>query len=244
MRSVRLLILGVVLALASVGAGWASTPGGLAALERYNAGDDVGAIAILDRLRAADDRARTVRVDIESAAEARRIAALALDARDKGKFSTLDIIDRYEEIVRPDPGAAWDWINLARLDEDAGQLAAAAQAAKAAAGATDGDRDRIAALNKAGDVLSAQGDLAGARKAYEETLDIARKLAAADPSSAQAQRDLAVSLRRAAMQPGSSVRWSDVAAQWRLTLTRGQLAPTDQFYLDEAERRAKAEANP
>ena len=38
------------------------------------------------------------------------------------------------------------------------------------------------------------GDGPGALAAYQESLDIARKLAAADPGSAQAQRDVSVSL--------------------------------------------------
>jgi hypothetical protein len=40
------------------------------------------------------------------------------------------------------------------------------------------------------------GDLAGALAAYQESLDIARKLAAQDPDNAQAQTDLVVSLVR------------------------------------------------
>ena len=49
-------------------------------------------------------------------------------------------------------------------------------------------------LNKVGDVKLRGGDRAGALAAYQESLDIARKLAAQDQSNAQAQRDVAVSL--------------------------------------------------
>ena len=65
----------------------AATPEGIAALAQYNAGDEIGALAILDRLRAANDAARQTQSNIANAAEARRIAGLALDARDKGKGS-------------------------------------------------------------------------------------------------------------------------------------------------------------
>ena len=58
-----------------------ATPEGVAALAQYNAGDEIGALAILDRLRAANDAARTIQSNIASAAEARRISELALDAR-------------------------------------------------------------------------------------------------------------------------------------------------------------------
>jgi tetratricopeptide (TPR) repeat protein len=44
-----------------------------------------------------------------------------------------------------------------------------------------------------GDVLRAQGDLAGALQAYRETQTILTRLAAADPSNAGWQRDLSVS---------------------------------------------------
>ena len=47
--------------------------------------------------------------------------------------------------------------------------------------------------NKVGDVLVAQGDLAGALKAYRDSLAIADRLAKSDPGNAGWQRDLSVS---------------------------------------------------
>ena len=90
----------------------ASTPQGLEALAQFNAGDELGAIAILDDMRAARDAARQVRIDIESAVEARRIAVLALEARIQGKLTTADLIARYEESPRWTPasigiGSSW-----------------------------------------------------------------------------------------------------------------------------------------
>ena len=49
-------------------------------------------------------------------------------------------------------------------------------------------------LVKNGDVKLRAGDGAGALAAYQESLDIRRKLAAAHPGDAQAQRDVSVSL--------------------------------------------------
>ena len=111
----------------------AATPEGAAALARYNAGDETGAIAILDNLRGARDAARKKRAAIESAAEGRRIATLTLDARSKGKFTTAQVIARYEEVTKLDPGVHWDWVDLGRLYQAAGNLPAALHAAKAAA---------------------------------------------------------------------------------------------------------------
>jgi hypothetical protein len=44
-----------------------------------------------------------------------------------------------------------------------------------------------------------------------------------------------------ALLPNATIRWSDVAAQWRSMRDRGMLAPTDQPILAEAERRAAGE---
>ena len=54
-------------------------------------------------------------------------------------------------------------------------------------------RERSSLLNRQGDVLRAQGDLAGALAAYRESLAVSRRLAEADPSNAGWQRDLSVS---------------------------------------------------
>ena len=101
----------------------ASSPSGAAALARFNAGDEAGALTVLDQLRAADDASRQKRADIESAAQGRRIAALALEARDRGKVTTASVIARYKNVTRLDPGVSSDWIQLGRLFVDAGQTA-------------------------------------------------------------------------------------------------------------------------
>ncbi|MFL5219476.1 MAG: tetratricopeptide repeat protein [Microvirga sp.] len=60
-------------------------------------------------------------------------------------------------------------------------------------------RDVAVSLSKTGDVLRAQGDLAGALEAYEEGLEIRRRLASVDPSHAEQRRGLFVSLARLAV---------------------------------------------
>ena len=86
----------------------AATAEGLAALAQYNAGDEIGALAILDKLRAANDAARQTQSNIASAAEGRRIAGLAQDARGKGKLGLAAVVARYEEVTRLDPGVSFD----------------------------------------------------------------------------------------------------------------------------------------
>ena len=95
----------------------AATPEGLRALALFNDGDEVGALAILDDLRAAHDRARAARVAfeamrarVESAAEARRIATLALEARNRGKV----VDEGGDQALRGDCGAGRGVLGLDR----------------------------------------------------------------------------------------------------------------------------------
>ena len=54
-------------------------------------------------------------------------------------------------------------------------------------------------LEKLGNVHSTQGDLAAARASYEASREIRTNLAAADPSNAQWQRDVALSYNKLGM---------------------------------------------
>ena len=174
----------------------AATDEGEAALRQYNAGDERGALAKLDEIIAAHDAARAVRVNLEKAAERRRVATLALDARNRGKVETSAVIARFEEVTRLDPGVFWDWIELSRLYQDAGQLPAALKAAKAGGDAASGDSDRYVALGEAIEIATAQGNLPEAHKMAKEVYGILVRLADADKSSASLQRDVSVSLEK------------------------------------------------
>ncbi len=158
-----------------------ATPEGVAALARFNAGDEPDALMVLDQLRAARDAARKKRVDLESAVEGRQIATLALEARTKGKLTTAQVIQRYEEVTRLDPGAHWDWVELGRLYQAIGNLPAALRAAQTAAKTAENERDQSVANDAIGDVLVAQGDLPAALTAYRAGLAIRETLAKRDP---------------------------------------------------------------
>ncbi|MBN1418982.1 MAG: tetratricopeptide repeat protein, partial [Planctomycetes bacterium] len=54
-------------------------------------------------------------------------------------------------------------------------------------------RDLSVSHERIGDVLTAQGSLAGALDAYHQALAIRKRLADADPSNSEWQRDLSVS---------------------------------------------------
>ncbi|MEP3265106.1 MAG: hypothetical protein ABJN78_05040, partial [Hyphomicrobiales bacterium] len=170
----------------------ASTPEGLAALKLFNDGDELGALAILDDLRAARDKAREARINIESAVEARRIATLALEARNKGKLTTADLIQRFEEIVKLDAGVHWDWVELGRLYTDAGDLTSSLEAATKALKTATTDRDKSVAYAGIGDVQAAQGNLSAALTSYQSGFEIIQQLVSSDPGNADWQRGLFV----------------------------------------------------
>ncbi|MBM3318461.1 MAG: tetratricopeptide repeat-containing protein, partial [Candidatus Eisenbacteria bacterium] len=97
---------------------------------------------------------------------------------------------------------------------------------------------------KVGDVLLAQGDRAGALKAYRGTQAILERLAAADPSNAGWQRDLIVSYWRMADIAEKSGQ-DDARAWWRKAYEqissmkrRGILAPADEKYVDALKEKA------
>jgi tetratricopeptide (TPR) repeat protein len=103
------------------------------------------------------------------------------------------------EVVRLDPDDTWSHIalgDIATILNDSTQALQAFRAADAAARRRGNDRDLSVALNRTGNVLRAQGDLAGALARYEEGLAIAWRLASADPSHAERQRDLWVNLNQ------------------------------------------------
>ena len=170
----------------------ASTPEGAAALARFNAGDEVGALEILDDLVEARDAARQVAMDIESAADRRSNATLALEARTRGKVTTEEVIARFEEVTQLDPGVHWDWIELGRLYADAGDLNAARNAAGRSAETAEDRRDQAAALDALGNVQVAQGDLPGALASYQASKEIFEQLAERDPGNAGWQRDVSI----------------------------------------------------
>ncbi|HKI03328.1 MAG TPA: hypothetical protein VKK31_15220 [Thermoanaerobaculia bacterium] len=126
----------------------------------------------------------------------RELAALAQDRKDRGEIGTAEAIKPYEKAQAMDADYAWGWIELRRLYQEAGRLPDARQAAKQALKHARSDRERSAAGTEFGDVLVASGDLTAARVRFEESLKIDERLAAANPSSADAQRDLSVSLNK------------------------------------------------
>jgi len=97
-------------------------------------------------------------------------------------------------------------------------------------------------MNKLGDVLVKAGDLAGAKARFEACLGVSEKLAAQNPGSAEAQRDVWVSMWRMAKMEGSGVSWALVLARMQAMKDRGVLFPADEQFLEQARANAAGEA--
>lgn len=129
------------------------------------------------------------RADTQAAAQKwRRIGDLLNGA------NTAEALAAYEEAFKLQPNDFWTCIELARLRQIAGRLDAALEAMVAAEKVTTTDRERLIVFGWSGDLTREAGDLLAAHAHHQENLDIARRLARDNPASAQAQRDLSISL--------------------------------------------------
>jgi tetratricopeptide (TPR) repeat protein len=170
--------------------------------------------------------------EAEAANKWRRLGALAVGV------DTARARAAYEEAFRLQPEDFWTCVELARLRRKAGDLAASRQAAEAAERAARTDRERSVADDEIGDVLVKAGDLSGAKARFEASLEVMERLAAANPGSAEAQRDVWVSLWRLANMEGSGVTWDRVLARMEEMKARGTLLPTDEGFLEQARQLA------
>jgi tetratricopeptide (TPR) repeat protein len=81
-------------------------------------------------------------------------------------------------------------------------------------------------------VAYSQNDLASARADYDACLAIRRRLADADPTNAGMQQLILRAMTRSARVFGSSVSWSQVAAQYERIEQAHQLTPGDEKVLE------------
>lgn len=145
----------------------ASTPEGVAELELFNTGHKAEAVRNLIRIREANDQARK----IKSAAEARTIALLAIDARQSGQLRIDEVISLAEAVTALD-GLNDDWLRLAHLYIDAGRLTDAVQAAKQADRVAVGAIEHADALDGIGDAESALNRPNDARASWTKARQI------------------------------------------------------------------------
>jgi tetratricopeptide (TPR) repeat protein len=155
----------------------------------------------------------------DEAREQRRDAVFAYVADLSGrnwddtmKYADVKDVEAVEETVREHEnggerrlGQAALWLVYSLLDlgklRNARDLARIAErilraVADADPASAEKQRDLSFSFNRLGDVSAAVGDLAAARRYFEQGLGIAQTLADADPASAQKRRDLSVSFNK------------------------------------------------
>lgn len=167
----------------------ASLPDGLAALWRYNAGDEGAALTAWDRL--IDHQTQLKPADLVNLR--RYVAMLALDARGKGKVGTRAVLLRYETLTQLDTRVHADWMALGTLYQDEKQWSKARVALTHATQTASTDPERCEAFDELGDVQTELDDLASALKSYQTCLTIRQKLAKTHADDLDVQRDLSVS---------------------------------------------------
>ena len=126
-------------------------------------------------------------LNAKAARTAREKAALAATR------SVADAIHWYGKAAEFEPADFWTHIELARLHIAKGDLSSALRAGEAGRDAARDDRDGAVVSDQIGDVQVKQGNLTDALASYQASMDIAQRLAAADPGNAGWQRDLSVS---------------------------------------------------
>ena len=221
-------------------------PGIEAALAQLAAGDTSAAMTlfaeVMERKTEAGKAAlEKGKADLHDAAEA---------ARHLGSLAYLDdtkaALEAFRRAAELEPEDTWTWIEVARLERQAGNLANgldAANRAERTARESGDERDESCALNERGDVLVEQGNLAQALDSYRASMAIRERLAEADAGNAGWQRDLIVSNVKLAQiaQEKASV---EVATNHYVEALRiaemleeqGRLAPADAWMVEELRR--------
>ncbi len=172
-----------------------ASPEKRSALERYAAGDRLGAFPVLEQLTYAENAARDKAAEtIAAEADARRrqanaenlrgLGAQALDMVSRGEFTIDRAIPIWEQVTKLTPDDHWAWISLGRLYEQAGRIQDEKRAFEASLPVAKDDRARAVSLASIGDTLLPLGDFAGARRAFEDALVVLRRLQQENPGVA------------------------------------------------------------
>ncbi|MDF1736536.1 MAG: tetratricopeptide repeat protein [Minwuia sp.] len=126
----------------------------------------------------------------EGAAKWRRIGDLVAG------FDTARALHAYEEAHHLQPDDFWMAVLLARQRRIAGDLVGALDLLPTIRRAASSGREMFIADTESGQLHLVSGNIGVARAALERSLELLEQLAASNPGSAEAQRDLSVSLER------------------------------------------------
>jgi tetratricopeptide (TPR) repeat protein len=95
-----------------------------------------------------------------------------------------------------------------------------------------------------GDVAVKAGDLVEARRRYEQALKVREALAKNNPTSAEAQRDLAVSWWKLGLVTQSRAAYTKAVGILTTLKSAGHLLPNDEGWLEAAMAKVRALAAP
>jgi len=164
----------------------------VAALERFGDGDRVGAWPLLEELAETSERARLVVTRVSLAPGRRQLALQREIMRDRGEASAQQVLAMWDKAAELDPTDFWTQVYRGRLLQTLGKFNLATRAFAAANHNAASDWDRTIALAEAGDAFAAADDRASALSSYESSLALAEGIAAKEPNSTAAQREVSV----------------------------------------------------
>ena len=155
-----------------------ASPEVAAAYELYAAGDRDTAYEVIDRLSQVEAAAAKRAGEIRAGALMRRPAVLAMDRKDRGEMTLLQVIGAWERAQAADPSNWRGWTDLTNLQIDASRLPEAKASAEKGVLAAQTDDQKAVSLGQIGEVLIAQGDASGGRDKLDEALALLKRVTA------------------------------------------------------------------
>lgn len=159
-----------------------ATPERLAALQRFADGDRVGAWPVIEELMQASVRARMAAASGAAAGEVREVAGLRAIMRANGEATSAQVLQLWNQAASLDPRDLDTQLERAVLLLDLGQAPQAHAAADNALALASDDADRARVNTELGRIAMVEGDLAGAKSAFEAQLPWLRQRAEAQPT--------------------------------------------------------------
>ena len=95
-------------------------------------------------------------------------------------------------------------------------------------------RDLMIVFQRLGNLEVAEGHISEATKDFESGLNIARDLASRSPNSARAKMDVIISIRKLTIIKAPGYSWKDVLDALIDMKAHGQLAPADEWMIEDA----------
>ncbi|MFO1015384.1 MAG: hypothetical protein U1E50_16655 [Caulobacteraceae bacterium] len=221
-------------------------PEKLAALERYAAGDRIGAFPVLQQITEAENAARdraAAALDQArrraNAANMRALGAQALDMLQRGELTADKAEAIFVQVCDLDADDVWSLIQLGRLRFRLGRLESARTAFDAAMAKATDDDQRVSILAGQADIMLRVHDRAGAVAALQRMAALAEARSKADPADLILKANLVISLTRLSdvqMDAGQS-------AQARESITRALFMAIEIYKLQPDNSNAQLAAS-